>query len=123
MRVLQAEQIEELAVAINQIAGAGDALAVGLDQVRDGAARIPGRFEHLDALDGIAAAHGAGDGQRLGQNAAGLIGVIVEALGAILLPEIRHAREQILFGLGRNAGRAARRPSAVRPRPRRGDDA
>src|SRR5881394_1696680 len=58
--VLQAEQIEDAAIAVDEIAGAGDALTIGLDQIRDSAARVARRFHHLNAVDRVAIADRAG---------------------------------------------------------------
>ena len=120
--VLQAVEIEEASVAIDEITRAGNALAADSNQVGDGAARISGRFENLDALDGVAAAHGAGDRDRLGKNAAGLVGVIVEARRAVAVPELRDAGEQSFSASGATPGRSLRDQLPGPPRLRRGDD-
>ena len=97
-RVLQAEQVEDSTVSIDQVANAGDSLAIDFNQVRYRAPRVPRGFDHLNREilpdNRIAVTDGPGEQDRIRENAAGLIGVIVEAGSAVAFPKLRDIGEQ-----------------------------
>lgn len=97
--ILQAEEIEDAAIAVNEIAYASNAFPVRSEEIGDGAARVAGRVTNFNIeivpRNVIPAVHTSARTNRRHQNPRTLIRVVVEL--RVLRPECRDASEQRLF--------------------------
>src|SRR5207248_1169242 len=73
-RVLETEQVEDSTVSIDQVANAGDSVAVDCNEVRYRAPGVAGGFDHLNREilpdNRIAVTDGPGEQDRIRENAA-----------------------------------------------------
>src|SRR5262249_703418 len=110
--ILQAGEIEQLAIAVDQIACAGDALPTELKPVRYGSARVTRRSDdfHSNALEiqHLAFVHRSRDSHRLPKDLRVHLGIIVEPPGFVRSPELGGTFEQRSLSLRYYRRRATR---------------